>query len=192
MLREFWTWRVSDTWYAYAVHQVLVVVPLISIVYSMMTNRTSFTWFFWLVHHSHCDNCHSPAHTYHRLHRHEKPRRNVSRWETFSYSTCLFIGKQSGESCSNLLSLLNIVVSCKRELMVRQLLILHFYVISILLVCFAVQEKEKLRGRDPLAPDDAPFGEYTAGYSKFIWSVLIWSICYWLYCKLSFLVDHFW
>jgi len=31
-------------------------------------------------------------------------------------------------------------------------------------VTFSVYEKEKLRGRDPLAPDDAPFGEYTAGY----------------------------
>jgi len=31
-------------------------------------------------------------------------------------------------------------------------------------VYVTVEEKEKLRGRDPLAPDDAPFGEYTAGY----------------------------
>jgi len=29
---------------------------------------------------------------------------------------------------------------------------------------FLVHEKEKLRGRDPLAPDDVPFGEYTSGF----------------------------
>ena len=31
--------------------------------------------------------------------------------------------------------------------------------------CVLVEEKEKLRGRDPLAPDDVPFGEYTARFA---------------------------
>jgi len=35
---------------------------------------------------------------------------------------------------------------------------------AVLINAFLVYEKEKLRGRDPLAPDDTPFGEYTAGY----------------------------
>jgi len=38
----------------------------------------------------------------------------------------------------------------------------------MLLRCFSVYEKEKLRGRDPLAPDDTPFGEYTAGYVYYV------------------------
>jgi len=35
---------------------------------------------------------------------------------------------------------------------------------DMLMCYFSVYEKEKLRGRDPLAPDDTPFDEYTAGY----------------------------
>jgi len=46
---------------------------------------------------------------------------------------------------------------------------LALFISTCVLTCvchFSVYEKEKLRGRDPLAPDDVPFGEYTAGYAR--------------------------